>query len=37
MNDLLPGLELAPNVHPVFVHFPIALWPTALLFYALGT
>jgi len=25
-----------PNVHPIFVHFPIALWPTALLLFALG-
>lgn len=31
MDALLPGLAGAPNVHPIFVHFPVALWPTALL------
>jgi len=30
------GLGQVFNIHPVFVHFPIALFPTALLFYAIG-
>lgn len=30
------GLQQAYNVHPAFVHFPIALFPSALLLYALG-
>ncbi len=30
------GLRQMANSHPVFVHFPIALFPTALLFYLLG-
>lgn len=30
------GLGQVLNVHPVFVHFPIALFPTTLLFYFIG-
>jgi len=30
------GLHQVFNVHPVFVHFPIALFPSALLLYGLG-
>lgn len=30
------GLAQVFNIHPVFVHFPIALFPTALLFYTIG-
>lgn len=30
------GLKEVFNVHPVFVHFPIALFPSALLLYGLG-
>lgn len=30
------GLKEVFNVHPVFVHFPIALFPTAFLFFVLG-
>ena len=30
------GLRQAYNAHPAFVHFPIALFPSALLFYFLG-
>ncbi len=30
------GLNQVLNIHPVFVHFPIALYPTALLFYGIG-
>ena len=30
------GLQQVFNVHPVFVHFPIALFPSALLLYGLG-
>ncbi len=33
---LLPGLHAAPNAHPMFVHFPIALWLTALLLWLLA-
>jgi uncharacterized membrane protein len=29
---MLPGLKAALNYHPLFVHFPIVLWLTALLF-----
>lgn len=30
------GLGAVLNVHPVFVHFPIALFPVTLLFYFVG-
>ncbi len=30
------GLHEAFNVHPAFVHFPVALFPSALLLYGLG-
>lgn len=30
------GLGQVLNLHPVFVHFPIALFPTALFFYLIG-
>ncbi|MDD5656647.1 MAG: DUF2231 domain-containing protein [Elusimicrobia bacterium] len=30
------GLREIRNIHPVFVHFPIGLLPSALLLYALG-
>jgi uncharacterized membrane protein len=33
---MLPGLRAALNYHPVFVHFPIALWLAALLFEVLA-
>jgi uncharacterized membrane protein len=36
MHPLLPGLKAALNYHPVFVHFPIALWLAALLFEVLA-
>lgn len=36
MNDLMPGLSAVPNVHPLFVHFPITLWTVALGFCAFG-
>jgi uncharacterized membrane protein len=29
---MLPGMRAALNHHPMFVHFPIALWLAALLF-----
>jgi uncharacterized membrane protein len=29
---MMPGLRAILNVHPVFVHFPIALWLGALVF-----
>ncbi|HVB33545.1 MAG TPA: DUF2231 domain-containing protein [Patescibacteria group bacterium] len=32
MERILPGWHAALNHHPVFVHFPIALWLAALLF-----
>ncbi len=34
--QLLPGLKGMLNYHPLFVHFPIALWLGALLFEALA-
>lgn len=36
MERLLPGLAAAPNIHPLFVHFPIAFWLAALLFCCLA-
>jgi uncharacterized membrane protein len=32
MQSILPGWQSSLNHHPVFVHFPIVLWLTALLF-----
>ena len=32
MQTAFPGLHAMQNVHPLFVHFPIALWIAALLF-----
>ncbi len=31
MEQLLPGLTFAPNMHPLVVHFPIAFWVAATL------
>lgn len=36
MEQILPGLSHAPNIHPVFVHFPIAFWLGAALLCGLG-
>ena len=36
MEGILPGLRGMLNWHPIFVHFPIALWTAALLFEALA-
>lgn len=36
MDDLLTGLSHMPNLHPLFVHVPVVLWPLALAFCALG-
>lgn len=36
MRDMLPGLSSLPNLHPLFVHLPVALWPTALLLAVAG-
>ena len=33
---MLPGLKSMLNIHPLFVHFPIALWLAALLFESLA-
>ena len=33
---MLPGLKSMLNIHPLFVHFPIALWLSAVLFEALA-
>lgn len=33
---MLPGLKAMLNYHPLFVHFPIALWLAALLYQALS-
>ncbi len=32
MQDLFPGLWNAPNLHPFFVHLPVATIPLSLLF-----
>jgi len=32
MPTAFPGLHAMQNIHPLFVHFPIALWIAALLF-----
>jgi len=32
MGALFPGLKALLNYHPLFVHFPIALWTAALVF-----
>jgi uncharacterized membrane protein len=32
MGALFPGIEGMTNYHPLFVHFPIALWIAALIF-----
>ena len=34
MNSLLPGFAAVRDVHPLIVHFPIALWSAELLFWA---
>ena len=36
LEEILPGLTHAPHVHPLLVHFPIALWVVAALFCVLG-
>lgn len=36
MEALLPGAHAALNLHPLFVHFPIVLWLSALLFEAVA-
>lgn len=36
LEELLPGIAAAQNLHPVFVHPPLGLWPVALLFLGLG-
>lgn len=36
LEEIFPGLAHAPNAHPMFVHFPIALWAAAGLFLFLG-
>lgn len=36
MEQLLPGFVNALNIHPMFVHFPIVFWLTALLFWIVG-
>ncbi len=36
MKELLPGLSATWDLHPLLVHFPIALWCTALLGWLIG-
>ncbi|MBI3484499.1 MAG: hypothetical protein HY012_05030 [Acidobacteria bacterium] len=36
METILPGLRGMLNWHPLFVHFPIALWVGALIFEAIA-
>ena len=36
LGTLLPGVQHLQNIHPLIVHFPIALLPVSGLFYLLG-
>lgn len=36
MEELFQGLREAPNLHPLFLHFPLVLLPLALLFWILA-
>jgi len=36
MDAILPGFSSALNIHPMFVHFPLVLWLTALFFCGLA-
>jgi len=36
IERLLPGLAAYPNIHPMLVHFPVALFPVSLLFAAVA-
>ena len=36
LDELLPGLDAAKHLHPLFVHFPLALWLTATAFWGVG-
>jgi len=36
MGKLLPGVSHLQNIHPLVVHFPLALLPSALLLYLLS-
>lgn len=36
LDSILPGLANAANIHPMLVHFPIALWLTALFLHLWG-
>jgi len=36
LRGLLPGAEHLQNIHPLLVHFPLALLPTATLVYCLA-
>lgn len=36
MDALLPGLDAARHIHPMFVHVPLVLLPGALVFWLLG-
>lgn len=36
MERLFPGIGIAADLHPAFVHFPIALWLASALFWVLG-
>lgn len=36
LGTLLPGVQHVQNIHPLVVHFPIALLPVGALFYLLG-
>jgi len=37
VEALFPGLYHVPNLHPLFVHFPVVLWVLAPLFLVVGT
>ncbi len=36
IEQWFPGIAFTQNIHPLLVHFPIAIWLTAWLFWGLG-
>jgi uncharacterized membrane protein len=36
LQDMFPGIAASENLHPVFVHLPLGVWPVAFMFFVLG-